>query len=145
SYEALELVRRSLRAPVSVGERLFTRWEFVRVLEKRLAEYIMPDVIWTGGITELKKLAALAEAYYVPISPHNYMGPGQILAGAHTMVTVPNFYRLEYSVAYIPRYNAFLQHPIRFEGGHLILTDRPGLGTDLNHDALQEHAYQGAW
>ncbi len=145
SFEALEQVRQRLQPRISVGERLFTRWEFVRLFEKRLTDFIMPDIVWTGGISEVKKLATLAEAYYVPISPHNYMGPGQILAGAHTMMTVPNFYRLEHSVVYIPHYNAFLEEPIRFEHGHIILNGKPGLGTNLNQDALKKYAYKGKW
>ena len=83
------------RMPICVGERLHTRFEFVPVLEQRLADFVMPDVTWTGGISELKKIATMAEAYYVPVSPHDASGPINVLAGAHVMLTVPNFYRLE--------------------------------------------------
>ena len=54
----------------------------------------MPDIVWTGGISEMKTIATMAEAYYVPISPHNACGPLQIVAGAQVMMSVPNFYRL---------------------------------------------------
>ena len=57
----------------------------------------MPDVTWTGGISELKKIATLAESYYVPISPHDASGPVNVMAGAQVMMTVPNFYKLETS------------------------------------------------
>lgn len=59
----------------------------------------MKDVVWTGGISELLRIATLAEAYRVPVSSHNAMGPLQVLTGAHTMMTIPNLYRLEHNVA----------------------------------------------
>ncbi|MBI82872.1 MAG: mandelate racemase [Planctomycetaceae bacterium] len=136
--QALKSARDQVRAPICVGERLFTRWEFVPVLEGGLADYIMPDVVWTGGISELKKIATMAEAYYVPISPHNAQGPGQILAGAHVSLSVPNFYRLEHAVEFIPGYNAFLQEPLQFTGNRLVLNDRPGLGIDLDMDRVKK-------
>ena len=86
SYEALRQVRENVNAPICVGERLFTRYDFVPILEGRLADYIMPDVVWTGGISELRKIANMAEAHYIPFSPHNGLGSIQIIAGAHTMI-----------------------------------------------------------
>ncbi len=136
SYQALRQVRENTNAPICVGERLYTRWEFVPVFEGRLADYIMPDIVWTGGISEIKKIATMAEAYYVPISPHNAMGPLQVVAGAHVMMTVPNFYRLEHSIASIPAYNSFLTKPINFHGGEVSVNDAPGLGVDIDMDAV---------
>ena len=75
--------------PLSVGERLHTRWDFVPVLENELADFVMPDVTWTGGISELKKIATMAEADYVPVSPHDASGPINLVAGAHVMSTTP--------------------------------------------------------
>ena len=95
SYHALHQVREKVSAAISVGERLHTRWEFVPIFENELADYVMPDVTWTGGISELKKIATMAEAYYIPISPHDASGPINVVAGAQVMLTVPNFYRLE--------------------------------------------------
>ena len=90
-------MREQVACPISVGERLHTRWDFVPVLESGLADFVMPDVTWTGGISELKKIATMAEAYYVPVSPHDAAGPVNLVAGAQVMMTVPNFYRLESS------------------------------------------------
>jgi galactonate dehydratase len=100
---------------------------------------VMPDVVWTGGISELLRIATMAEAYHVPISPHNAMGPLQIIAGAHAMLTIPNFYRLEHSLSAIPGYQACLSHRLEFEGDHVRLSDRPGLGYDLNVAYLVEN------
>ena len=111
-----------------MGERLHTRFEFVPVLEQRLADFIMPDVTWTGGISELKKIATLAEAYYVPVSPHDASGPINVLAGAHVMLTVPNFYRLETTRSRMDFYNAFIDTPLDVRQGHLHVPEKPGLG-----------------
>lgn len=137
SFKGLKSVREQLRAPMCVGERLFTRFDFLPVLEGGLADYLMPDVTWTGGISELKKIATMAEAYYVPVSPHNAQGPGQILAGAHTMMTVPNFYKLEHATGFKPGYDHFLQEPLQWEANKLKLWDRPGLGVDLDMDKVK--------
>ena len=137
SFVALRNVREQVRAPLCVGERLFTRFEFVPIFEQRLADYVMPDVVWTGGISELKKIATLAEAYYVPISPHNAQGPGQILAGAHVSMTVPNFYRLEHAISCKAAYDSFLQSPLSWRGNVLELGDAPGLGVDLDMDRVR--------
>ncbi len=143
SYHALQQVREKVRAHITVGERLHTRWEFVPILENRLADYIMPDVTWTGGITELKKIATMAEAYYVPISPHDASGPINVLAGAHVMMTVPNFYRLETSRWDLSRYNQFIQEPLNNSGGRLHMTSAPGLGVEMNMDYLRANALDG--
>ena len=113
SYHALKQVRERVSAAISVGERLHTRWEFVPILENELADYIMPDVTWAGGISELKKIATLAEAYYVPITPHDASGPINVIAGAQVMMTVPNFYRIETSRYDLSRYNQLHRNPAR--------------------------------
>jgi galactonate dehydratase len=130
--DALKIVRENSRAPICVGERLFTRWDFLPVLNSGLADYLMPDVVWTGGISELKKISIMAEPYFVPISPHNANGSLQIVSGIHVMMTVPNFYRLEHCVSFIPTYNSFLVDPIIFDGGRASISGKPGLGHDLD-------------
>ncbi|GAA5133638.1 mandelate racemase/muconate lactonizing enzyme family protein [Pseudonocardia adelaidensis] len=143
SYHALEQVRERVRVPISVGERLHTRWDFVPVLENRLADFVMPDVTWTGGISELKKIATMAEAYYVPISPHDAAGPVNLVAGGHVMATVPNFYRIESSRHDLSSYNQFLTAPLDNRGGRLTLPAGPGLGLDFDLDHLRGHARDG--
>ncbi len=143
SYQALRQVKENTRVPLCVGERLFTRYDFAPILEGRLAEYIMPDVCWTGGISELKKIATMAEAYYVPISPHNVQSPIQIVAGAQTMMTVPNFYRLEIASLQQQYYQQAFDSPLDIRDGELHLSDRPGLGIELNMDYVSQHTEEG--
>jgi galactonate dehydratase len=109
----------------------------VPILEQKLADYIMPDVTWTGGITELKKIAALCEAYYVPVSPHDASGPINVVAGAQVMMTVPNFYRLETSQWDLTSYNSFLRAPLDNSGGALKLARAPGLGIEINREFIE--------
>jgi len=138
SLAALRQVRDATSIPICVGERLYTRYDFAPVLEARAADYLMPDVTWTGGISELKKIATLAEAYYVPISPHDAGGPVNILAGGHVMLTVPNAHKLETCRATLQSYDAFIDTPLDIRDGHLHLPGRPGLGIDMNIEALRE-------
>ena len=143
SYHALRQVREKVNASISVGERLHTRWEFVPILENELADYIMPDVTWTGGISELKKIATMAEAYYIPVSPHDASGPINVVAGAQVMITVPNFYRVETSRWDLSKYNPMIQTPLDNSGGSLHLTNAPGHGVEMNMDYLRENAIEG--
>jgi galactonate dehydratase len=143
SYHALKQVRDQVPVRICVGERLHTRFEFVPIFEQRLADFVMPDVTWTGGISELKKIATMAEAYYIPVSPHDASGPINVLAGAHVMLTVPNFYRLETTRADMGFYNAFIDQPLDVRRGELHVPRRPGLGLDLNPDYLRAHALPG--
>ncbi|NQW21196.1 MAG: mandelate racemase/muconate lactonizing enzyme family protein [Chloroflexi bacterium] len=139
SWKALKQVKEQITPLVSVGERLHTRWDFVPIFENGLADYIMPDVTWTGGITELKKIATMAEAYYIPISPHDASGPINVISGAQVMLTVPNFYKLETSRYDLSGYNVMIDHPLEISEGNLYVSDRPGLGVNLDPEWLAAH------
>ncbi|MDG0870277.1 mandelate racemase/muconate lactonizing enzyme family protein [Candidatus Lucifugimonas marina] len=139
SWKALKQVKEQITPLVSVGERLHTRWEFVPIFENGLADYIMPDVTWTGGITELKKIATMAEAYYVPISPHDASGPINVMSGAQVMMTVPNFYKLETSRYDLSGYDVMIDHPLDIREGDLYVTERPGIGVNLDPEWLAAH------
>ncbi len=143
SYSALAQVREKVNAPICVGERLHTRWDFTTIFEQKLADYVMPDVTWCGGISELKKIATMAETYYIPVSPHDASGPINVLAGAHVMMTVPNFYRLETSRYTLRKYDDFIDSPLDNSGGRLHLTDRPGLGVRMNMEYLRGNILDG--
>jgi len=143
SLDALRAVREQVSVPICVGERLYTRWDFQPVLAERLADYLMPDVVWTGGISEVMRIAALAETYQVPVTPHNAMGPLQVVAGSHAMLAVPNFYRLEHNVANVPWYDRCLDRPLDLRGDRLHLSSQPGLGVDLDPEFLRAHRARG--
>jgi galactonate dehydratase len=142
SLNALKQVRDKVSAPISWGERGHTKWDFVAVLENKLADFIMPDVTWTGGITELKKISALCEAYYIPVSPHDAAGPINVVAGAQVMMTVPNFYKLETSEWNLSKYDHLIDKPLDNRNGSLKLNPAPGLGIEMNREYLEQHAVE---
>lgn len=133
---ALRQFRDVTHVPVCVGERLYTRWQFREVLENKLAEYLMPDIIRTGGISEMKKIATMAEAFFVPVTPHDATGPITLAAGAQVMMTTPNFFRLEIAYSELPMYQEALTPPLDVHDGYFHVSDRPGLGHDLREDYI---------
>jgi galactonate dehydratase len=100
-------------------------------------------VTWAGGISELKKIATLAEAYYVPITPHDASGPINVVAGAHVMMTVPNFYRLETHSFDLSDYNELIDEPLDNSNGRLKLGRGAGLGLNMNMDYLRGNSLDG--
>ena len=120
---------------LAAGERLYSKWEYVPLLERRIVDVIQPDICHAGGITEVKKIAAMAEAYYVQVAPHSPQGPVSTAAAAHLALALPNFLVLEY-VPSAPYRDRILRECWTVEAGHLEVPDRPGLGIDLDVDAL---------
>ena len=137
--DAIADIRRQISLPVCVGERLHSRFMLRSVLERQAADIVMPDITRCGGISEMRKMANLAETYNVPISPHNPNGPVSTIASAHTMATVPNFFRQEFMVNDVPWRDACLSHPLPVKDGFFTLPERPGLGFDLNEAELLKH------
>lgn len=137
--DAIADIRRQIPFPVCVGERLHSRFMLLPILQKQAADVIMPDITRCGGISEMRKMANLAEAFNVPIAPHNPNGPISTIASAHVMSTVPNFLRQEFMVTDVPWRDECLSHPLPISEGWFELPDRPGLGFDLHEDVLQAH------
>ena len=140
SNTALKQVRDATNVPICVGERIHTRWEFVPILEQGLADFIMPDITWTGGISELKKICTQAESYYIPVSPHDASGPINVISGAQVMITVPNCYRVETSRADLHAYDCLMDVPLDIRGDKIYLDpDRPGIGIEMDKEYLAAH------
>ena len=98
---------------------------------------------WTGGITELKKIATLAETFDIPISPHDASGPINVVAGAHVMMSTPNFYRLETSRSDLSDYNDFITSPLDNSDGRLKVPLKAGLGIEMNMEFLRGNVVDG--
>jgi len=137
--DAIADIRRKIPLPVCVGERIHSRFMLRAVLEKQAADIVMPDITRCGGITEMRKMANLAETYNVPFAPHNPNGPFSTIASAHTMATIPNFFRQEFMVNDVPWRDTCLSHPLPIEQGYFVLPDRPGLGFDVHEAELLRH------
>lgn len=137
--DAVADIRSKIPLPVCVGERLHSRFMARAVLERRAADVLMPDVTRCGGISELRKIASLAEAWNVPIAPHNPNGPLSTIASAHVMAAIPNAFRQEFMLKDVPWRDACLSHPLPVVNGCFELPDRPGLGFDVNEEVLRAH------
>ncbi len=127
NIDALATVARSSPTPIATGERLFTRWGFREVVEKQAAAILQPDLGHAGGILETKKIAALAETYYVSVAPHNPRGPGVTMASLHVAACTPNFL-IQELVHDDPLREEMLVEPLRVEIGFVALPTAPGLG-----------------
>lgn len=139
SLKAMARVALESETPICTGELLETRFAFRELFESHAADIIMPDLARTGGVMELKRIAAAAETCRVPIAPHNMVGPVCTLASAHVCAATSNFMVLEYQLGDVPWIDELLTEPVRLEAGHIILSDRPGLGVHLNRDAVRKY------
>ena len=136
---ALAKVRAEVGVPICTGEVLETRFAFREMLEQQAADILMPDLARTGGILEMKKIAAYADTYYVPIAPHNMMGPVATIASVQLCACIPNFRLLEYQMGDVPWRDDLMDQPLPLVGGYLELPTGPGLGIRLNHDQVKKY------
>jgi galactonate dehydratase len=137
--DAIAEIRRRIPLPVCVGERLHSRFMCRPVLERGAADFLMPDITRCGGISELKKIAALAETYNIPIAPHNPNGPISTVASAHVVASIPNFFRQEFMVMDVPWRDTVLDPALPVSEGFFHLSGRPGLGVDLIEPEMEAH------
>jgi len=137
--DAIADIRAKIPLPVCVGERLHSRYMLRPVLERRAADVVMPDITRCGGISEMRRMAVLAETYNVPIAPHNPNGPISTIASAHVMAAVPNLLRQEFMLRDVPWRDSCLSHPLPVHRGQFELPERPGLGFDVVEEELLRH------
>ena len=137
--EALAQFAHEVRVPIATGEQLYTRWGFRSLLELNAVGIIQPDICHAGGITELKKIAAMAETYYVTIAPHNSNGPLSTIASLHLDLCVHNSLMQEIFLSSIDLYNEVLTQPIEVIDGHCVPPEGPGWGVDLKADVIAKH------
>jgi galactonate dehydratase len=135
-------VARECGIPVATGERLFTKWGFREVLEGQAAAVLQPDLAHCGGISEARKIAAMAEVYYVGMAPHNPLSPVNMRASLHLDAAIPNFVIQEWVSDDPPWRDEILVHPVVVKDGYVELPSEPGLGTELNLDVCAAHPYQ---
>ncbi len=120
--------------PIATGERIFTKWGFKEILEKRAATILQPDVCYAGGITELKVIAGMAEAYYTPLAPHNPQGPCSLASSLQIAASVPNFLIQERGDN---EYADLLAKPLPpVVGGYRPILTEPGLGITIDENKL---------
>lgn len=127
------------RLPLCISERLMTHWQYRELLELDAASIIMPDIAWCGGITAARKIAALAETYYLPVAPHNCGGPVLHWASTHFAAAIPNLRILEtVRRHYLDEYDGLLESMLLPSGGFLPVPSEPGLGVKLNPERISQ-------
>ncbi len=142
SIDDLAEVRRNINIPIVTGETLYTKSDFRQVFEKRAADIIIPDVCCCG-ILEMKEIAAMAEPYKVIVSPHNYNSNTIGLAASlHVSACIPNFLILEYYVQFKDRSDEISVGPFNVEDGYISLPEGPGLGVEINEEAISRYPYR---
>ena len=140
--DGLAEVKRRINIPVAAGERLYTRWDFRELLAKRAADYLQPDLSHTGGILELRKIAAMAECHFLPVCPHNPIGAITNAATLQIAACTPNFHMLETMSNDVDYRHTLTTETVGFADGMMTIPDRPGLGIDIVEEALLAHPYQ---
>lgn len=125
--------------PLCIGERHFTRWDYWQIINDRLVDYIMPDIAWCGGISEIRRIGAMAEVGYIRISPHDALGPIAIAASFQVCMTMPNLYREECVHHWFPSFAKLIEPMFDIRDGHIHPNGRPGLGIEPNLEAIEEY------
>jgi len=125
-------IARGTHLPIATGERIFTKWGFREILEKKAASILQPDLCHAGGITECRLIAGMAEAFYAAIAPHNPLGPISLAAGIQLAASIPNFLCQEQSSLGV----GYIKKPFEVRDGYIDIPTGPGLGIELDETAL---------
>ena len=148
NVDAMVLVSRGTTIPIAAGERLFTRWGFRELIEKQAVSVVQPDLCHCGGIFEARKIAAMAETYYMQIAPHNPLGPVSLAACLQLDACVPNLLAQEHPG--MPNHQdlgvGILKEPFRIgPDGCITVPTGPGLGIEVDEEAIKALEYDGTW
>ena len=138
----LTQVANNTDVPLAAGERLYTRAEFADLLAQQLVSFIQPDILHCGGFSEARKIAAMAEAYGVPVCPHNAAGPVGTAITLQLAACTPNFLWLEYFYGDAPWRDEVCLPAIEVKNGFAAVPSAPGLGLSLNQRVATLHPYQ---
>jgi galactonate dehydratase len=138
---AMAEVQRTVNVPLATGERIFGRHGFRELLERQAVRIIQPDVARTGGITEFKKIAAMADTYFVPVAPHNPNGPICTIASIHACLSIPNFLILEFFEPDEAVFREIVVGGLRRDQEAVYPLTAPGLGINITEDFLRKHRF----
>jgi len=144
NFDAMAEIARKVDVPIATGERIHTHHEFEMLLERDAVDYLRPDVCMVGGLTHAKKIAGLAEAHYAQVVPHNPLSPVSTAACLQLAACIPNFAIQEYPYRQDTgeQGRGLLADPLERDGGYLEIPRGPGIGVELDDDALEENPYE---
>jgi len=139
--KAMARIARALKTPIATGERLFTRWGFREILEEEAASLLQPDTCHAGGISEVRKIAAMGEVYYAGLAPHNPYGPVSTAACVQVDFAAPNFVIQELiDPDTAPEAMELVKEPLPVVDGHILPPAKPGLGVEVDEEACARRA-----
>ncbi len=144
NVDAMREVKRHSTTPICAGENIYLRFGFRELLEKQAVDIVMPDLPKCGGLSDGRKIANLAELYYIPFAPHNVSSPIGTMASAHVCASVPNFLVLEWHWNERPYWTTIIKEKKDIiKDGYIELTDRPGIGVELDEEVARQYQYPG--
>jgi len=135
-------IAKRVSVPVGNGERLTTIWEFRELLAAGGPQYVRPDVALAGGLSQCKKIAAIAESYHSAVVTHNFLGPLITAASLHLDASIPNFITQEYSKNDESSQHAVYKTSYKRDGGFIPIPEAPGLGVELDDSLIDQTPYQ---
>ena len=138
NFAAMKKLSEHVDIPLASGEANYMRHEFRPLIESQALDFVQPDICCCGGVLEMKKIAAMAEAQYVKVAPHNPMSPLATAVNVHFAASTPNFYILEYSAPDSGPRKDVLKEPLMVKkDGYLEIPNKPGWGVELNEEAFK--------
>lgn len=144
NVDTMREITAATATPICAGENLYLRHGFRDLIEKHAVDIIMPDIPKCGGLSECRKIANLAETYYMPFAPHNVSSPIGTMASAHVCASVPNFLVLEFHWFHRDYWSTITTDKRDIiRNGRIALTDRPGIGLELDEEVARAHQYPG--
>ena len=141
SIDALDYVAGHVNIPIATGERFYNMWQFKEIIDRKTVGLIRPDISLAGGFTHCKKIATLAEASFVGIFPHLMGSPVNTAAQVQLDVAIPNYVLQERNIIK-PPLTEIVDQAVKLEKGYVIVPDRPGIGVEINENALAKYPYR---
>lgn len=141
NVDCMKKVAENVNVPIAAGERLYSRYHFREYIEKQALDILQPDIGLAGGLTETKKIATYAETYNLVVAPHNCAGPVATAAAVQLDACMTNFLIQEWFPYFSDEHYGLVTNPLEKKavGGYFEIPETPGLGVELNEDAIKEH------
>ena len=142
--DAMADVRHSTSTPIAAGENLYMRWGYRELLDKNAVDIIQPDLQKTGGLSEGRRIANLAQTYYVPVAPHCVVSPIGVMATAHACASIPNFLVCEWHWINFPDlWQNWVKEGEIIQRGYVTVPEKPGIGVEMNEEVARKAQVPG--